>query len=95
MACRRQCHSGLYLLDEPETALSPKTQLALLDLLAEMGAAGHAQFIIATHSPILLSCPGATIYSFDHTPIASLPYEETDHYKTYAAFMESRRGERR
>jgi len=91
----RYAIKGLYLLDEPETALSPKTQLALLDLLAEMGAAGHAQFIIATHSPILLSCPGATIYSFDHTPIASLPYEETDHYKTYAAFMESRRGERR
>jgi predicted ATPase len=86
---------GLYLLDEPETALSPKTQLALLDLLTKMGAAGHAQFLIATHSPILLSCPGATIYSFDHTPIASIPYKETDHYRTYAAFMDSQRGERR
>ncbi len=79
---------GLYLLDEPETALSPKTQLALLDLLEKMSAAGHAQFIVATHSPILLSCPGATIYSFDHAPIASIPYEDTDHYKTYKAFMD-------
>jgi len=81
---------GLYLLDEPETALSPKTQLALLDLLTRMSAAGHAQFLIATHSPILLSCPGATIYSFDHTPIASVPYEDTDHYRVYRGFMDSR-----
>ncbi|MBN2131807.1 MAG: AAA family ATPase [Sedimentisphaerales bacterium] len=82
---------GLYLLDEPETALSPRTQLALLDLLTKMGAAGHAQFLIATHSPILLSCPGATIYSFDHTPIAPLSYEETDHYRIYRAFMSDHR----
>ena len=81
---------GLYLLDEPETALSPKTQLALLDLLTQMSAAGHAQFLIATHSPILLSCPGATLYSLDHAPIAAVPYEETEHYRTYRAFMDGR-----
>ncbi len=86
----RYAIKGLYLLDEPETALSPKTQLALLDLLEKMSAAGHAQFLIATHSPILLSCPGATIYSFDHVPIAPLLYRETDHYKTYKDFMDSR-----
>jgi predicted ATPase len=79
---------GLYLLDEPETALSPRTQLALLDLLTQMGAAGHAQFIIATHSPILLACPGATIYTFDRIPIASVPYEQTDHYRLYKAFLD-------
>ncbi len=83
----RYAIKGLYLLDEPETALSPKTQIALLDLLAEMGAAGHAQFIVATHSPILLACPGATIYSFDHTPIAPIGYEQTDHYQTYKRFI--------
>ena len=82
---------GLYLMDEPETALSPKTQIALLELLTEMSAAGHAQFIIATHSPILLACPNATIYSFDHTPIAPVPYEQTDHYQTYKTFLEDRR----
>ena len=82
---------GLYLLDEPETALSPKTQIALLDLLEQLGAAGHAQFIIATHSPILLACPGATIYSFDHIPIRPIAYEETDHYRTYRDFL-MRRG---
>ena len=88
----RYAIKGLYLLDEPETALSPKTQIALLDLLTTLSAAGHAQFIIATHSPILLSCPGATIYSFDHSPIASVPYEETDHYRTYKTFMNDRHG---
>lgn len=83
----RYALKGLYLLDEPETALSPKTQLALLDLLQETSAAGHAQFLIATHSPILLSCPGATIYNFDRSPIAPMAYEETDHYKVYKDFM--------
>jgi predicted ATPase len=82
---------GLYLLDEPETALSPKTQIDLLKLLAEIGAAGRAQFIIATHSPILLACPGATIYSFDHAPIQPVAYEDTQHYQTYKSFMADHR----
>ena len=81
---------GLYFLDEPETALSPKSQLELLKLLNEMSHAGHAQFIIATHSPILLACPGAKIYSFDHIPLKQIDYEETEHYQTYKSFMEDR-----
>ncbi len=81
---------GVYLLDEPETVLSPKTQLALLDLLTQMGRAGHAQFIVATHSPILLACPGATIFSFDHVPISPVEYEDTEHYRLYRSFMEDR-----
>lgn len=80
---------GLYLLDEPETALSPKSQMELLRIVNSMGKAGHAQFIIATHSPILLACPEATIYSFDHIPIAPLSYEETDYYLIYKGFMEN------
>lgn len=80
---------GLYLLDEPETALSPKSQLELLKLIQEMGALGHAQFIIATHSPILMACPGATIYSFDHTPVKTIQYEDTEHYQIYKNFMEN------
>ncbi|NNG06770.1 MAG: AAA family ATPase [Desulfobacteraceae bacterium] len=78
---------GLYLLDEPETALSPKSQLELLTILKEMGEAGHAQFIIATHSPILLACPGADIYSFDHIPIKQIAYEETNQYRIYRDFL--------
>jgi predicted ATPase len=80
---------GLYLMDEPETALSPKSQVELLKLLQEMSALGHAQFIVATHSPILLACPGAIIYSFDHSPVRTLRYEDTEHYQVYKSFMEN------
>jgi len=80
---------GLYLLDEPETALSPKSQLELLELLQNMSRLGHAQFIIATHSPILLACPGSVVYSFDHTPVKTVHYEDTEHYQIYKSFMEN------
>jgi predicted ATPase len=82
---------GLYLLDEPETALSPKTQLELLTLLRDMSQAGHAQFVIATHSPILMACPGAQIYSFDSHPVKRVDYEDTEHYQVYKGFMENRK----
>jgi predicted ATPase len=77
---------GLYLFDEPEAALSPKSQIHLLEVLTSM-AAGHAQFIMCTHSPILLSCPGARLYSFDRIPISPVKYEETEHYKIYRKFI--------
>ena len=78
---------GLYFLDEPETALSPRRQIELTQLLADMGGAGHAQFVVATHSPILMSCPGAAILSFDHAPVRRAVYEETDHFKIWRDFM--------
>jgi predicted ATPase len=78
---------GIYILDEPETALSPKSQLDLLGILNQMGSAGHAQFIIATHSPILMSCPGALIYSFDEAPVRRVDYKETTHYRIYKKFI--------
>jgi predicted ATPase len=81
---------GLYFLDEPETALSPRTQLDLLGVLKNMSRAGHAQFVIATHSPILLACPGAKIYSFDSIPVMQIGYEETEQYQIYKNFMEDR-----
>ena len=80
---------GLYLLDEPETALSPRSQLALLELLMNTDRGDHAQFIIATHSPILLACPRASIFSFDYSPIKKVRYEETDHYRIYKDFLET------
>ncbi len=76
---------GLYLLDEPEAPLSPQNQLGLLALLLEW--AGRAQFIIATHSPMLLAFPGAAIYSFDRVPIAPLPYEDLEHVALTRAFL--------
>jgi predicted ATPase len=78
---------GLYLVDEPETALSPRSQLELLQLLGETAKSGLAQFIIATHSPLLMASPGATIFSFDHQPVRVLPYEETGHFQLYRRFL--------
>lgn len=81
---------GLYLLDEPETALSPRSQLELLDILTETTRENQAQFIIVSHSPILLACPGAVIYTFDDAYIKQIAYEETTHYQIYKSFMEDR-----
>jgi predicted ATPase len=81
---------GLYFLDEPEAALSPASQIKFLSLLQRMGSEGHAQFIIATHSPILLACPGAQIFSFDSPQIEEVSYEDTDHYRIYAQFFADR-----
>jgi predicted ATPase len=81
---------GLYFLDEPESALSPSSQVALLKLLQQLEAEGHAQFIMATHSPILLAYPGAQIFSFDSPRIEEVEYEETTHYKLYKQFFTDR-----
>ncbi len=81
---------GLYLMDEPETALSVRSQLDLLDIIKENSRTGHAQFIIATHSPILLACEGATIYSFDYAPVQTVKYEDTEHYRLYKRFLMDR-----
>lgn len=78
---------GIYFLDEPEVALSPRSQIELLDVIAKNTQAGHAQFIIATHSPILLACENAKIYSFDNDIVSTIEYEETEHYKVYKNFL--------
>lgn len=83
----RYTRKGLYLLDEPETALSPKSQLELLEVISSMSEDGHAQFIIATHSPLLLAHPDSTIYTFDTPLIETIAYEETEHYKLYKDFL--------
>jgi len=67
---------GLYLLDEPDTPLSPRSQLAFLSMVKEMALEKQSQFIIATHSPILMALPGASILSFDYSPPAVTPYEK-------------------
>jgi predicted ATPase len=80
--------NGLYLLDEPEAPLSPIRQLAFLSMLKKM-INQEAQFIIATHSPILMAFPSATIYSFDSTPIRAVKYEDLEHVKITKAFLEN------
>jgi predicted ATPase len=76
---------GLYLLDEPEAALSPQRQLALLAMMFELVADG-AQFIIATHSPLLLAFPGARIYAFGDV-IEDTPWDETEHVRLTREFL--------
>jgi predicted ATPase len=70
---------GLFLLDEPEAPLSPRRQIALLAMMKDAVENNGAQFIIATHSPILMGFPDAAIYSFDGGAITQISYEEVDH----------------
>ena len=80
---------GLYLLDEPEAALSPRRQLTLILEIIRC-AKEHAQFIIVTHSPILLAIPGAEILSFDDGAIHTVDYEETDSFIVTEMFIRDR-----
>lgn len=81
---------GVYFLDEPESSLSPTSQVTFLRLLQQLEAGGHAQFIIATHSPILLAYPGAQIFGFDSSRVQEVAYEDTSHYKIYKQFFTDR-----
>ncbi|NLV17785.1 MAG: AAA family ATPase [Syntrophomonadaceae bacterium] len=78
---------AIYLLDEPESALSPSRQLAFLKILHDLTIHGDAQFIIATHSPILMGYPHSVILSFDDTKIDEIAYEMTDHYQLTKYFL--------
>ncbi|QGH33733.1 AAA family ATPase [Gracilibacillus salitolerans] len=82
---------AIYLLDEPEAALSPQRQLAFLRILYDLSAYGNSQFIIATHSPILLGYPEAIIFSFDDDSIREVAYEDTDHYQITRHFLDNRK----
>ncbi|MDR5817513.1 AAA family ATPase [Caballeronia sp. LZ033] len=77
---------GLYLLDEPEAALSPQRQLAALARIHDL-TADASQFIIATHSPILMAYPEAWIYQFTADGIERIAYEDTEHFKVTRAFL--------
>jgi predicted ATPase len=78
---------GLYLLDEPEAALSPQRQLAFLRIMHELAGRGVAQFIVATHSPMLLCLPGARVLNFDDGHIEEVPYHETEHFQLTRRFL--------
>lgn len=81
--------NGLYLLDEPEAALSPQRQLSLL-MQIDRCAKDGAQFLIVTHSPILLGIPGAAIYCFDQGKVHPCAYEETESYRVTELFINNR-----
>ncbi len=81
--------NGLYLLDEPEAALSPQNQLALLSRIHQLVGL-KSQFIIATHSPILMALPGTAVLSFEEGgAIRPTAYRETSHYQVTRAFLEA------
>ena len=77
---------GLYLLDEPEAALSPQSQLGLMAMIADT-VAQDAQFIIATPSPILMAYPGATIVSFDEAPASVVEYGSLESVRLVREFL--------
>jgi predicted ATPase len=81
--------NGLYVLDEPEAALSPQRQLSLLRAMYELTREG-CQFIISTHSPLLLAYPDARIYHLSERGIAQVAYEETEHYSLTRDFLLNR-----
>lgn len=80
---------GFFIFDEPEAALSPQRQLSLMVIIHEMCKNGNVQFIIATHSPILLAYPDATIYSCDSTILEDIEYTDTKHYKITKQFLDN------
>ena len=78
--------NGLYLLDEPEAALSPQRQLALLKSIHDL-AQRQSQFVVSTHSPLILAYPEARIYHLSEKGMAEIPYEETEHYALTRDFL--------
>ena len=78
--------SGIYLLDEPEAALSPSRQMTLMVLMKEL-AAKHSQFIIATHSPMLMAFPGAQVIELTEDDIRTVPYHQTEHFQLTKRFL--------
>ena len=86
---QHRIRSGLLLFDEPESALSPQRQLALLAQMAILTASGRSQFIIATHSPILLTFPGAQILSFDGETVQPIALEDTSHYQITKGILQN------
>lgn len=81
--------NGLYILDEPEAALSPSRQLSLLIAMHALVEQG-CQFLIATHAPIVLAYPGATIYQLDESGIAPAAYDDTEHVRLTRDFLQDR-----
>lgn len=81
--------NGIYILDEPEAALSPARQMAVLTRLNELVNEG-CQFIIATHSPILMAYPNSVIYEIKEEKIATVNYEESENYQITQDFLNNR-----
>jgi predicted ATPase len=82
--CSRQ---GLYILDEPESALSPSRQIELLKLLRRMDGSGYAQVVMATHSPLLMACPAARLLRIDRSGLYETDFRDTEHFRMMRDFF--------
>ena len=78
--------NGIYLLDEPEAALSPSRQMTLMVLMNEL-VRENSQFIIATHSPILMAFPDAQVIELTEDDIRTVPYRQTEHFQLTRRFL--------
>ena len=87
--CQRQ---GIFIFDEPESALSPSRQIAFLKLMRRMENIGHCQIIMATHSPMLMAFPNATLLRLTKYGLEPVTVKDTDHYKVMREFCEDPRG---
>jgi predicted ATPase len=85
---QNRIRAGIFLLDEPESALSPQRQLTLLAMIRGLVSEGNSQFLIATHSPILMTYPEAQIVSFDGGVLREIGFEETSHYQITRGILE-------
>ncbi len=81
--CQRQ---GIFIFDEPESALSPSRQIEFLKLLRRMDVTGHCQVLMATHSPVLMAYPNATLLRLTKHGLEPITVEQTDHYKVMREF---------
>lgn len=82
-------NKGLFILDEPEAALSPEKQLALLNVLNNLASTDKCQFIIATHSPILIACPNSETYEITNGNLIKTDYKSTKQFQFYKDFINS------
>lgn len=82
-------HRGIFILDEPEAALSPEKQFGLISIINQLAKTQKAQFIIATHSPILIACPNAEIFEIENGNLEKIEYTQSKQYKLYKGFLDN------
>lgn len=87
--CRRQ---GIYMLDEPESALSPSRQIRFLQILKEVSETGFVQIFMATHSPLLMACPNARLLQITRFGLEEIAFEDTEHFRMMRSFCNDPRG---
>lgn len=84
-----QFRQGIYILDEPEAALSPNRLMTFMSIINKLERSGKAQFLIATHSPMLLCYPAAQILHFGENGLEVMGYQETEHYQLTKSFLDN------